>query len=165
MKIHYLIYFSLIHAFQERIQLPIIKNSPHPCLKKSPLHYLRSYQITMHCLPYQTFNPHPSQQNTYFPTTNIPLDPIPVAVPFIFLVLGLPCIAPLPLTVASPFIDVLPFSLTGVLLAILFLRLRLPSGAEASPSSWTITISFCCFRGAVSDGGAMYVPDSRSPEN
>ena len=65
---------------------------------------------------------------------------------------------------ASPFIDVLPFSLTGVLLAILFLRLRLPSGAEASPSSWTITISFCCFRAAVCDGGAMYVPDSRSPE-
>lgn len=81
--------------------------------------------------------PRPIPENTHFPTTNIPLDPIPVAVPFPFLVLGLPCIAPLPLTVASPFNwgDALPFSLTGELLTMLFLRLRLPSGVEASPSS------------------------------
>ena len=63
-------------------------------------------------------NPQTSPENTHFPTTNIPLDPIPVVVPFIFLVLGLPCVAPLPLAVVSPFIvgDPLPFPLTGELL-------------------------------------------------
>lgn len=110
-------------------------------------------------------NPQPSPENSHFPTTNIPLDPIPVAVPFIFLVLGLSCIAPLPLTVASPFIvgDALPFLLSGELLTMLFLRLRLPSVAEASPSSWTMTTSSCFFGAVDWDGGAIYVPERRSP--
>ena len=135
---------------------------PHPPCLKNHLRYLRSQQLQCIISPCQTVNP---SQKTYFPTTNIPLDPIPVAVPFAFLVLGLPCIAPLPLAVASPFIfgEALPFSLTGELLTILFRRLRLPSGMEESPSSWTTTISVCCFAGAACDGGAMYVPDRRSP--
>jgi hypothetical protein len=82
--------------------------------------------------------------STYFPTTNIPLDPIPLAVPFPLRAFGLPFIVTLPLTDISPFIlgDAFPFILGE--LTMLFRRLRLPS-LPLLPNSWTTTISASVF--------------------
>jgi hypothetical protein len=80
-------------------------------------------------------NPTQTQLFHYFPTTNIPLDPIP----FAFLAFGLPVMVARPLT-SLP--DATPLTFGGETLTILFRRFRLPSEeAGLLPSSCTTTIS------------------------